>query len=48
LKKILLYKLWSDKFNITINMMNIIIYILNIVIFFVIKSVNIKNIIIAI
>jgi len=29
-------------------MMNIIIYILNIVIFFVIKSVNIKNIIIAI
>jgi hypothetical protein len=36
------------KFNIIINMINIIIYILNIIIFIIIKSINIKNIIICI
>jgi len=36
------------KFNIIINMINIIICILNIIIFIIIKSINIKNIIICI
>jgi len=38
----------KDKFNIIINMINIIICILNIIIFIIIKTINIKNIIIVI